>query len=147
MNGFVIPLSKTIQLLPQSLNGFVQMPSVEKDLNDAYITNIFVETATQQAFGPGAIAVIPASDLPKCGLVLKDENGSHARIDNVPLYEFVRSLNSGISSPFKPFIWSPSNSGVQINDPAGITASTCFLITVCYIPKDEFKEYVELYMR
>ncbi len=131
---FVSPLLKLIELKIDSAGGPIPFPAVEKDLNDALICNVWVESATQLTASPYDGRVnFAAADIPKCSLVMKDVNGSHARIDNVPLYEYDRSVNSGISAPFKKFRWSPSNCLVNVNTPT-LTPTQCILLTIAYIP-------------
>lgn len=135
MNKFSANRAKLveIQITQTGAGGTLQFPVNLDDLNNAEITAIQIITTTQLALAPSGRPCITAAMQAFLGVTLAAMPGSDKKIDTVPIYSTNRELNAGEFYTFKPFVWNPSSSKLNILS-AGLATTDSVCIVFYYNP-------------
>lgn len=134
MNNLILKRSQLIeaQLTGTGLNTksyFQQIPNLSR--NNIKVYGIEVYTATQLAKSVSNATVLPASALPSLTVTLVDKNGQFP-IQDLPVYNLVRSLNSGFVTLLANFEMNLTACYINNVDTANLNTGQVLLFNLYY---------------
>lgn len=95
------------------------------------IYSISAYTTTQLTKTPSSLTPISASGSLGLTLSLLDSENVN-KVNNLPLYRLIDSLNGGIPLEFKPFRCQLTKSYIQITDSTNLSANDTVYLTIMY---------------